>query len=82
MVATEMVAKNKKLLAEGLRLAVGAVGSRYRLAKELGITPAAVERWTEIPIRRVLDVERITGIDRTQLRPDLYRREDPSIKRP
>jgi hypothetical protein len=61
-------------LAEGLRLAVAAVGSRYRLAKQIGITPNAVERWKAVPIARLLDVERVTGIDRTLLRPDLYRR--------
>jgi DNA-binding transcriptional regulator YdaS (Cro superfamily) len=64
----------EEALAEGLRLAVAAVGSRYRLAKQLGITPNAVERWKAVPIARVIDVERVTGIDRTLLRPDFYKR--------
>lgn len=73
---TDLASNNDRLI-EGLRLAVAAVGSRYRLAKQLGITPAAVERWKAVPIGRVLDVERLTGIDRTLLRPDLYRRDRP-----
>jgi DNA-binding transcriptional regulator YdaS (Cro superfamily) len=79
--AASLMATNEQLLAEGLRLAIAAAGSRYRLAKELGLTPAAVEQWTAIPVRRVLDVERITGIDRTLLRPDLYRRDPPASSR-
>lgn len=62
------------MTAEGLRLAIVAVGSRYKLAKLLHISTAAVAKWHEIPVRRLLDVERITGVDRTKLRPDLYKR--------
>lgn len=59
---------------EGLRLAVKAVGTKYRLAKLLGIQPASVLKWTRIPPNRIVEVERATGVDRTKLRPDLYDR--------
>lgn len=46
------------------------------LARELGITHAAVRQWDgHCPAERIVDVERVTGIPREQLRPDLYRRD-------
>lgn len=47
-------------------------GMSARIARELGINPSAVSQWTEVPYNRVLDVERITGIPRHVLRPDIY----------
>lgn len=47
-------------------------GLKFRLAGELGITHGAVSQWSRVPAERVLDVERITGISRYDLRPDLY----------
>lgn len=53
-------------------------GLRLKLARELGLSPGAVYQWRKVPAERVLDVERITGIPRHQLRPDLYLVEDAS----
>lgn len=53
-------------------------GAKARIAKALGITHPAVQQWVQrghVPTERVLDVERITGIPREALRPDLYRRD-------
>ena len=61
----------------GLRLALKAV-SHAELARQLKITPQAIYQWIDIPPNQVLDVERITKIDREKLRPDLYRRRRPS----
>lgn len=49
-----------------------AAGGGAALAKELGITREAVYQWPECPVRRVLDVERISGVPRHELRPDIY----------
>ena len=38
------------------------------------ITPQAVSQWKKVPPERVLDVERITGISRHDLRPDVFGR--------
>lgn len=44
-----------------------------RLARELGTTPSAICQWGgKIPPERVLSVEKITGISRHDLRPDIY----------
>lgn len=42
------------------------------VARELGINRSAVAQWKKVPAERVLDVERITGIPRHQLRPDVF----------
>jgi DNA-binding transcriptional regulator YdaS (Cro superfamily) len=47
-------------------------GTKQALATKLGITVAAVSQWWRIPARRVHQVERILGIPREELRPDLY----------
>lgn len=51
-------------------------GGPAALAKALGnITPQAVSQWKKVPAERVLDVERVTGIPRHELRPDVFVRQ-------
>ena len=45
---------------------------KLRLARDLGITHGAVNQWKKVPAERVLEVERITGIPRERLRPDIF----------
>lgn len=47
-------------------------GRLAELATECGITHAAILQWTRVPSERVVTVERVTGIPRIELRPDLY----------
>ena len=44
------------------------------LARGIGVKKCSVSRWAKnkVPAERVLDVERLTGISRSDLRPDLY----------
>lgn len=44
------------------------------VARALNVNKSAVTRWVRgrVPAEKVLDVERVTGISRSQLRPDLY----------
>lgn len=42
------------------------------LARRLGIKVQTIQQWTRIPAERVHEVERVTGIPRHELRPDLY----------
>jgi TorA maturation chaperone TorD len=62
----------------GLEEAVRAMGGVGALARGLGITQPSVSSWRRVPAARVLDVEALTGIARTVLRPDLYGRPDGS----
>lgn len=46
--------------------------NRRKLANELGISAQAISQWKRVPVERVLEVERITGVSRHELRPDIY----------
>jgi len=54
--------------------AIAAAGSPGELARNLGISAQAVSAWKlrGIPAERVLAIERVTGVPRTELRPDIY----------
>jgi len=56
----------------GLKLAIKAAGNKHRLSKLLDITPQALQFWSRIPEDRIVQVEHVTGVDRSKLRPDLY----------
>ena len=52
-------------------------GGLGRLATQLGITHQAFYSWRRVPAERVIDFERVTGIPRHEIRPDLYPHPDP-----
>ncbi len=66
-----------------LMRAIEHAGTIVRLADDLGISPESVCLWRRVPASRVLEVERLTGVKRWELRPDLYPPEDydRSVKR-
>lgn len=58
---------------QALEKAKAAIGGSTNLARALGdLTPQAVSQWREVPVMRVIDVERLTGVSRHDLRPDIY----------
>jgi DNA-binding transcriptional regulator YdaS (Cro superfamily) len=56
----------------GLVAALSASRSKKALAVALGISGEAVNNWKRVPVERVLEVEKITGVPREELRPDIY----------
>jgi len=53
------------------------------LAKRLGLTKGAISHWkNKIPAERVLEIEQITGIHRSRLRPDLFQESHLSHSAP
>jgi DNA-binding transcriptional regulator YdaS (Cro superfamily) len=57
--------------------AVASAGGPLALARALSvegrkITHNAIGNWLVVPAERVLDVERLTGVSRFELRPDVY----------
>jgi DNA-binding transcriptional regulator YdaS (Cro superfamily) len=59
-------------LRVAVKTAGKAVGGKIELARMLGICRQAVYAWRKIPAERVVEVERLTGVRREELRPDLY----------
>lgn len=65
----ESASLKELFLTRGFKLA--------QIARALDIDKATMTRWTQsrIPAERVHDVEKITGVSREVLRPDLWPRE-------
>jgi DNA-binding transcriptional regulator YdaS (Cro superfamily) len=55
-----------------LHRAIKRAGGVAALAKKLRISHQAILQWDSVPPRRVLDVERHSGVSRHELRPDMY----------
>lgn len=65
-------------MKSAVKRAIRKVGSQSNLARLVGVTPQAVQQWTaanRVSVRKVLDVEKATGISRHDLRPDIYPRD-------
>jgi TorA maturation chaperone TorD len=56
----------------GLEEAIRSAGGVRALARALGLSQPAVSMWKRIPPNRIAEVEAITGVPRSKLRPDLY----------
>jgi DNA-binding transcriptional regulator YdaS (Cro superfamily) len=65
---------------EALKRAVESVGGQAKFARAVGVTAQAVSQWDEVPPLRVLVVERVSGVSRHELRPDLYPLEPAEVR--
>jgi DNA-binding transcriptional regulator YdaS (Cro superfamily) len=61
----------------GLATAIEAAGGVGRLARMLGLSQPTVSIWKRVPPHRVIEVERLTGLSRRVLRPDLFDVPEP-----
>lgn len=59
--------------------AIAKAGGQRALARELGISAQAITNWTIIGVaaKQVLNVERVTGVSRYKLRPDIFGKKPP-----
>lgn len=58
-----------------LERACEAVGGISEMARQLGIKPPSISEWkarNRVPAERVLEVEKISGVSRYELRPDIF----------
>ena len=53
-------------------------GNLSKLAAAIGVTPGAIAQWDKVPADRVVEIERVTGIPRQKLRPDLFEGLEPA----
>jgi DNA-binding transcriptional regulator YdaS (Cro superfamily) len=57
---------------DGMELIRSQRGMQAEIARGLGLSRAAITKWPRVPAERVVAVEKITGIPRQLLRPDLW----------
>ena len=57
---------------KALQAALEIAGGVSQMARELGVTTQAVSQWTNAPVHQVLKIEKLTGVLRHELRPDVY----------
>lgn len=58
-----------------LASAIEKAGGQSEVARLLGIAQQSVSEWVArgvVPPKRVLEIERLTGVPRHRLRPDIY----------
>lgn len=63
-----MATKNQR----GLKAALKAANGISELARRLGVKRQAVQQWDEVPAERCKAVEKVTGVPRVVLRPDIF----------
>jgi DNA-binding transcriptional regulator YdaS (Cro superfamily) len=71
----ERAAKGVQAIEEELdkRAVIGMhLGSKSDLADALGITRQALSQWRRVPHERVLEIEKLLGVSRSVMRPDIY----------
>lgn len=62
--------------SHGLTQALAKAGGPSKLAKLLGVTSQAISQWETVPVARMLAIERVTGVSRRELLPELYAMPD------
>jgi len=63
------------------KAAISAAGGASVVAKACELTRQAVCKWESIPPKHVLTVERLSGVSRHELRPDIYGRSPGPLAR-
>lgn len=56
----------------GIALLKGQRGCMLWLAAQMGMQPSTLSGWTVVPARHVHRIEKLTGLPRYMLRPDLW----------
>jgi len=64
-------------MEDGLKRALQEAGGVDQLAALLHVSSASVAQWDRVPAERVMQVEKILGIPRKELRPDLFQLSKP-----
>lgn len=72
---------NPKHLKRITRAAVDLAGGPIVVGDALGMTRQAVAKWAVVPPHHVLRIEKMSGVSRYRLRPDIYG-DDPSLENP
>lgn len=57
----------------GMRIIRRQRGAMSAIARGLGVSTQSIHEWQTVPLARVFDVSRITGIEPQRLRPDFFK---------
>lgn len=57
---------------DALSRAIDALGGPSAAGRAVGVSPQAIAQWKRAPAERVLELERLTGVSRHALRPDVF----------
>ena len=60
-------------MSKALKQAVAIAGGPAALGRALGITGQAVSAWVKVPVKHLIAVEKLTGISRDKLSPDIFK---------
>lgn len=58
-----------------------AMGSFMAIAEACGVSSQAISQWRSIPVDHVVKLERLSGIPRERLRPDIFGAPRPRPRR-
>lgn len=61
-----------KHMDSNLKKAIDGAGGTTALARALNITTQAISQWQRVPVNRVIQVEKLSGVSRYKLRPDVF----------
>lgn len=59
-------------MLEAVKIAAEKNGGLVKLAELLSMKHQSFYSWEKVPAERVLDLERLSGVARHKLRPDIY----------
>ena len=59
-------------MQEALKEAIQEIGGPTKTAKHLNISAQAVGKWRRTPADKVLRIEKLSGVSRHKLRPDVF----------
>jgi len=69
-------------MKSGLEEAAEKLGSKAQLAKALRLTRSAISQWRNgPPPERCIEIERLTGVSRHRLRPDVFGKQPGPLVR-
>lgn len=57
----------------GVKRAIKGAGGRRALARGLGITVQSVNKWRRVPRKRIVQIEKLFGVPRHLLAPDIFK---------
>jgi len=61
-------------MTPGLKKAIAAAGGAGGFARLLKVDRTLPYKWVKVPAERIIEIERLIGVPREELRPDLYER--------